>query len=126
MQHAAPIGNAARILPESNGAVVQLARTMKALKFPVQLEGHANPFGGFNGCRFSRTTNQSIIDFLQTLSEKRADAVRDALIAEGVDTGLLYPIGVGGSRPVTPEDGTFEHNADKNKRVEAHMMPLSM
>ena len=54
--------------------------------------------------------------FNQQLSEKRAEAVKAELIANGVDASLIKTVGYGESKPVASND-TREGRA-KNRRVE--------
>ncbi|MDX2088060.1 MAG: OmpA family protein [Kofleriaceae bacterium] len=68
----------------------------------MAVEGHADVRGSAS--------------FNQVLSERRAHAVRDALIALGVDPARLSTIGLGSSRPLTA--GTTEADHARNRRVE--------
>lgn len=52
----------------------------------------------------------------QALSEARAGAVRDALIAAGVSPERLTAVGYGASRPLTP--GRSREANERNRRVE--------
>ena len=56
----------------------------------VRIEGHTDSVG-------SDETNQA-------LSERRAVAVRDALVALGVDAGRIMTIGYGEARPIASND----------------------
>ncbi len=79
-------------------------------KFPdyqVQVEGHANTTTG---------TEKEEITALIPLSTLRADAVRKALIANGVKAARLSSVGMGGSKPVVPISD--KDNWWKNRRVE--------
>ena len=62
------------------------------------------------------TDDRGPASFNQKLSEKRAEAVKAELIANGVDASLIKTIGYGESKPVASND-TREGRA-KNRRVE--------
>jgi outer membrane protein OmpA-like peptidoglycan-associated protein len=68
----------------------------------VRIEGHTDSTG-------NRNANQ-------VLSQRRAEAVRRALIEEGIDPGRLEAIGMGQDFPLAPND-TAEGRA-RNRRVE--------
>lgn len=69
---------------------------------PVLIEGH--------------TDSQGSANLNQVLSQRRAEAVRDALIQKGVDGSRLRAVGLGKDRPVA-DNGTAEGRA-RNRRVE--------
>lgn len=69
---------------------------------PVLIEGH--------------TDSQGSANLNQVLSQRRAEAVRDALIQKGVDGSRLRAMGLGKDRPVA-DNGTAEGRA-RNRRVE--------
>lgn len=74
-------------------------------RFPdkdVLIEGHTDNQGGDN--------------LNQVLSQKRAEAVRDALLQEGVAAARLTAVGLGKGRPVA-DNSTVEGRA-RNRRVE--------
>lgn len=74
-------------------------------RFPdkdVLIEGHTDNQGGDN--------------LNQVLSQKRAEAVRDALVQEGVSAARMTAVGLGKGRPVA-DNGTAEGRA-RNRRVE--------
>jgi outer membrane protein OmpA-like peptidoglycan-associated protein len=50
------------------------------------------------------------------LSQLRADAVRDYLVAHGVATGHLRTRGYGDEKPIAPNDN--DEGREKNRRVE--------
>ena len=62
------------------------------------------------------TDSTGTSEFNQALSEKRADAVRDYLIGQGLDAGTLTAQGFGMSDPVA-DNGTAQ-GRQKNRRVE--------
>ncbi len=95
--------NKATLKPESMGVINQVAKMMK--KHPdlkLCIEGHTDCDGekGFN----------------QGLSEKRAQAVKDALVDSGIAASRLKTKGHGESRPVA-DNSTPEGKAN-NRRVE--------
>ncbi|MGA2114318.1 MAG: OmpA family protein [Bryobacteraceae bacterium] len=68
----------------------------------IQLEGHTDSIGSD--------------EYNQTLSEQRADAVRDYLIGQGVSEATVSAVGLGKSNPVASND-TAE-GRQRNRRVE--------
>jgi OOP family OmpA-OmpF porin len=93
----------AEIKPESQKTVEQIVQMLKdnaALK--VSIEGHTDNAG-------NAASNQ-------TLSENRAKAILNAIIAKGIDKGRLTSKGWGQTKPVD-DNGTEEGKA-KNRRVE--------
>jgi outer membrane protein OmpA-like peptidoglycan-associated protein len=68
----------------------------------IRIEGHTDNRGGAN--------------LNQVLSQKRAEAVRDALIAKGVDAARVQAVGMGSGVPVAPNDS--EAGRARNRRVE--------
>ncbi len=62
------------------------------------------------------TDDRGAASFNQQLSEKRAHAVKDELIANGIDADLIKTVGYGESNPVA-DNATREGRA-KNRRVE--------
>lgn len=69
---------------------------------PIRIEGHTDSRGGAN--------------LNQVLSQRRAEAVRDALVSRGVDAGRISAVGLGSSAPVATND-TSDGRA-RNRRVE--------
>ena len=94
----------ARLLEESQPALKAIAQVVVHSKEPVlTIEGH--------------TDNVGTAQFNQNLSEKRAAAVRQALVSQfGVPPAKLVVKGFGFSRPVESND-TIEGRA-RNRRVE--------
>ncbi len=94
----------ATILPKSNPILDGVATIMK--KFPnvkkVSVEGHTDDVG-------DAKKNQ-------TLSENRAKAVMDAVVARGVEKARLVSKGYGSTKPLAT--GTTEAAREQNRRVE--------
>jgi outer membrane protein OmpA-like peptidoglycan-associated protein len=88
----------------------EIAELQKAVKFikkypgaKVRLEGH--------------TCNIATDEYNQTLSERRAEAVKKYLVQEGAaEESKISTIGYGETRPVAPND--TEQGRDQNRRVE--------
>ena len=89
------------------GAYTEIDRTATVLnRYPqttILVEGHTDSRG-------SETYNQQ-------LSERRAQAVRDALVSRGVDPRRLRVIGYGESQPISSSDAM-------NRRVELRIEPI--
>jgi outer membrane protein OmpA-like peptidoglycan-associated protein len=75
----------------------------------VSIEGHTDKRGGY--------------DFNMKLSQSRADAVRDYLIAQGIDASRLTAKGYGSSRPIVPE--LTPRHREINRRVEFKIVKRS-
>ena len=69
------------------------------------------------------TDNEGDATYNQALSERRANAVADVLMAEGVPFGRIDAIGRGESQPVT-SNLTPEGRA-QNRRVEIVILPTA-
>lgn len=89
------------------GAYSEIDRTADILvRYPqttIRIEGH--------------TDTRGTEAYNQQLSERRANAVRDALVNRGVDPRRLTAIGYGKSRPVSSSDAM-------NRRVELVIEPI--
>lgn len=68
------------------------------------------------------TDSRGSDEYNQRLSQRRAEAVRDFLIAEGVPAARLSAVGRGESSPIAA-NGTAEGRAN-NRRVEVHLRPI--
>jgi outer membrane protein OmpA-like peptidoglycan-associated protein/protocatechuate 3,4-dioxygenase beta subunit len=94
----------ATLRPEAAPIVEELARLLIAQPDIVRLEvqGHTDNVGG--------------VPFNQALSQARADAVRDALVARGVALEKLVATGYGPTRPLAPND--TDDGRARNRRVQ--------
>jgi outer membrane protein OmpA-like peptidoglycan-associated protein len=93
----------ATLMPGALTTVDRLAQFMG--DYPertVRIEGHTDSVG-------SDTLNQQ-------LSEQRAAAVRDALVARGVDTRRIQTVGYGEARPIASNDTSG--GRQQNRRIE--------
>ena len=68
----------------------------------IRIEGHTDSTGSANAN--------------QVLSQRRAEAVRDALVAAGIDASRMTAVGVGAERPVAPNDSP--EGRARNRRVD--------
>lgn len=78
-----------------------LAKEKGAWRY-LRIEGHAD--------------NRGSDEYNQKLSQRRADAVKDAVVEKGVGAERVESIGFGESRPKVPQDNEFAWA--KNRRVE--------
>lgn len=95
------------ITRESARVLDDVARTLK--RYPslvVELAGH--------------TCNIGTRQYNQGLSERRANAVRDYLIGQGVDPGQLVAKGYGELRPVA--SNATREGRETNRRTEMHIL----
>ena len=93
----------ADLRPDAREALAKL--TGIVLNYPtlhLTIEGHTDSTGS--------------AEYNQTLSEKRADGVRDYLVSQGLDVGSLTAQGLGVNNPVA-DNGTAA-GRQKNRRVE--------
>jgi len=74
----------------------------------VRVEGHTDSVGS--------------ADLNRRLSQRRADAVREALIERGVEPGRLESLGFGQTAPVA--DNRTEEGRARNRRVELNILEL--
>jgi outer membrane protein OmpA-like peptidoglycan-associated protein len=97
------------LLPEATQVLDDLAGVIDHVEdAPVQVNGHTDSVG-------SAAANRQ-------LSDRRARAVVDRLVAAGVDTGRLQPRGFGEAQPIAPNanpDGSDDPDGRaRNRRVE--------
>ena len=95
--------NSSALTEDSQMGIQILAEFLQRnLELRVELAGHTDNVGGEN--------------YNLKLSTERAESVRNALIAKGIDANRLTAKGYGASKPVAPND-TEEHRA-LNRRTE--------
>jgi len=96
--------DSAKILGQSSALLEEVADVMS--KHPefeqIEVQGH--------------TDNTSTPEHNQTLSDQRANAVRDWLVKAGVSGGRLVAKGYGQNKPLAPN--VTEANRQKNRRVQ--------
>ena len=100
---------------EASKAIDQLAEAIEATDDKVTIVGHTDSKGEAN--------------YNQQLSEKRADAVRQALIEWGISKEMLKAVGKGADEPVAKNshsDGSDNPDGrQKNRRVEVILHGLN-
>ena len=95
--------NSSKVTDESSAKLKILTDLLGTYtKVNVVIEGHASSDGS--------------MAYNQTLSEKRANSVKEALMAMGVDASRLETIGYGETRPV--EDNSTAAGRTANRRVQ--------
>lgn len=94
--------SSAQLAPEGHDAVAALAAVLLRSTLPIEIGGHTDASGN--------------AEANARLSLARAQAVRDALVALGIDEARLVPIGHGASRPVA--DNTTDEGRRLNRRIE--------
>ena len=91
------------IKTESFSIIDELAEQMATRpKLKIEIQGH--------------TDNIGKIEINQTLSEQRANAVKDALVQRGIESSRIRTRGFGMTMPVAPND--TEENRAKNRRTQ--------
>ncbi|HEQ71766.1 MAG TPA: hypothetical protein ENN69_04690, partial [Spirochaetia bacterium] len=91
----------------------RLARIFKKYKnYQIQIEGHAVSVYWRDPARSQREQVEELIP----LSKKRAEAIKQALVDQGIEANRISTVGVGASRPLFPFSD--EENLWKNRRVE--------
>lgn len=98
----------ATISPQFHGVLDDVANVLnKYEKTTLMIEGHTDDTG-------NAQSNQ-------VLSEARANAVRNYLIARNVDQRRVTTIGMGQFQPTVPN--TSDQNRQQNRRVELRILP---
>jgi outer membrane protein OmpA-like peptidoglycan-associated protein len=93
----------AALQPASITAIDRLAQLMGVYaEHSIRIEGHTDSLG-------DGAANQQ-------LSERRAHAVRDALLARGIDAARIVAVGYGETRPIA--DNATAAGREKNRRIE--------
>lgn len=88
--------------PEARANLGRIVEFLQRNSGPVQIEGH--------------TDNRGSANLNQVLSQKRAEAVRQALIEDGIDGSRMSAVGRGMDQPVA-DNGSAEGRS-RNRRVE--------
>jgi len=95
--------DSSKLTPESESILEKAVQALRdAASVSVRVEGHTDSVG----------TEQ----YNQKLSERRANAVVDYLVSQGIEAGRLEPMGFGESEPVASNE--TKEGRYKNRRVE--------
>ena len=100
-------GGSAELLPQSFAILTNMASTLKKAK-GIRIE-----IRGYTDSRGSDATNLKV-------SQLRADAVRNFLVSQGVDSSMLYARGYGEASPIASNNTVA--GRQQNKRIEIHRM----
>jgi outer membrane protein OmpA-like peptidoglycan-associated protein len=99
---------ASTLLPEARGELSRIvAFVNRDRSRQIRIEGHTDNGGN---------ANANLV-----LSQRRAEAVRDAMIAAGVDARRISAIGMGQAQPVA--SNTTEDGRARNRRVDVILEP---
>jgi len=99
----------AALRPEARANLARVVAFVQgAANAPIRIEGHTDSRGSAN--------------LNQALSQRRAEAVRAALIEDGVDGARLSAVGMGEDQPVA--DNASEQGRSRNRRVDV-IVPAS-
>jgi len=98
---------------KNSDTIKRLAEIFKKYaKYKIQVEGHANLVNWDNPAKAKTEQEQELLP----LSKARADAIRAALIALGIDASRITTTGIGAAEPLVPFSDL--DNRWKNRRVE--------
>lgn len=106
------VGGMHQFLPESGPMLIELLEALKTFpKLVIRVEGHIC-------CQPGSNDGTDLETGLENLSEARAKAVMDYLLANGIDSKRISYKGFGHSSPIYlfPEQSEFEKT--QNRRVE--------
>ena len=96
--------------------IATIARLSEIFKkynqYKITIQGHANLVNFDNPVAAKKEQEQELIP----LSKARAEAIKQALVAQGIDTARVSTVGIGGAEPVVPFSDL--DNRWKNRRVE--------
>ena len=99
--------NSSKLAPNATRILGAIAETMRqSPSFSIQINGHTDSVGAAS--------------YNRALSQKRAEAVRNYLIATGIEASRLKATGLGESNPIASND-TKEGRA-LNRRVEIRVL----
>jgi outer membrane protein OmpA-like peptidoglycan-associated protein len=100
--------NSSTLLPAAYDELERVARVLKQYhETNILIAGHTDSTGSE--------------DYNQTLSEKRTQAVKNALVGMGVEPSRLTCIGYGEGKPIASNN--TEAGRQQNRRVEIRIMP---
>jgi outer membrane protein OmpA-like peptidoglycan-associated protein len=98
---------------KNSDTIKRLAEIFKKYaSYKIQVEGHANLVNWDNPAKAKTEQEQELLP----LSKQRADAIRQALIGQGIDAARISSVGVGAAEPIVPFSDL--DNRWKNRRVE--------
>jgi flagellar hook assembly protein FlgD/outer membrane protein OmpA-like peptidoglycan-associated protein len=98
---------------KNSDTIKRLAEIFKKYaKYKIQIEGHANLVNWDNPAKAKQEQEQELLP----LSKQRADAIRQALIAQGIEAARITTVGVGAADPIVQFSDL--DNRWKNRRVE--------